>query len=76
MPFSAPEFATPKELAARWRLSLSAVYWLKDSGQLPYCQIGGSIRFKWRDVLAYEEAGYQPAVIRPKTLRRKRRRVG
>jgi excisionase family DNA binding protein len=72
---SAPMFLTPKEVAARWRLGLSTVYALKDAGQLAYVQVGGAIRFKLADVLAYEEAGYQRAVMRPKALRGKRRRV-
>jgi hypothetical protein len=62
-------------LAARWRLALSSVYRLKDSGQLPYVQIGGAVRFQLADVLAYEAAGYHRAVIRPAVLRRKRRRA-
>jgi excisionase family DNA binding protein len=70
-----PLFLTPKELAARWRLALSSVYRLKDSGHLPYYQIGGAVRF-WRDdIEAYERQGRSEAVIRPKLLRRKRRRI-
>jgi len=68
-------FLTPKELAGRWRLGLSTVYALKESGYLTFYQLGGAIRFKLTDVLAYEEAGQTKAVIRPKDLRRKRRRV-
>jgi len=29
---SGPQFLTPKELAARWRLGLSTIYALKDGG--------------------------------------------
>lgn len=71
----APLFLTPKELAARWRLALASVYRLKDAGQLPYYQIGGAVRFRLADVEAYEREGYSEAVIRPRLLRRKRRRV-
>jgi excisionase family DNA binding protein len=72
---SSATFLTPKELAARWRLGLSTVYALKESGHLTFYQLGGAIRFKLADVLAYEEAGQTKAVIRPKDLRQKRRRV-
>ena len=70
-----PTFLTPRELAARWRLGRSIVYELLSRGELPYYQIGGAIRLKLADVVAYEEAGHHDAVIRPKVLRRKRRRV-
>ena len=75
-PPETPVYLTPKELAARWRLALSSIYRLKDSGHLPYVQLGGAVRFRVSDVLAYEAEGYMPAVIRPKALRRKRRRAG
>ncbi|MGH8064527.1 MAG: helix-turn-helix domain-containing protein [Candidatus Entotheonellia bacterium] len=70
-----PIFLTPKELAARWRLGLSTVYTMAQSGHLTYYQLGGSIRFKIEDIEAYEAAGCQRAVVWPKVLREKRRRV-
>jgi excisionase family DNA binding protein len=70
-----PIFLTPKEIAARWRLSKSAIYRMKETGHLPYTQLGGAIRFNLADVEAYEAAGYQAAPIRPKVLRQKRRRA-
>jgi excisionase family DNA binding protein len=53
-----PLFLTPNELAARWRLERSTVHELLSRGELPYYQIGGAIRVKWDDILAYEEAGH------------------
>lgn len=70
-----PIFLTPKELAARWRLGLSTIYALKDTGHLPFYQLGGAIRFRLEDVEAYEQAGRNEAPIMPKLLRQKRRRV-
>jgi excisionase family DNA binding protein len=70
-----PIYLTPKELAARWRLGLSTIYALKETGHLTYYQIGGAIRFGLEDVEAYEQAGRGEAVLRPKGLRPKRRRV-
>jgi len=65
---------TPKALAARWKLSKSSIYRLKEIGQLSYVQIGGTIRFRLEDIEAYEAAGYQQAIVWPKVLREKRRR--
>lgn len=70
-----PVYLTPKELAARWRKSLSSIYWLKDQGQIPFYILGGNIRFALEDIEAYEAAGYQRAVVWPKVLREKRRRA-
>jgi excisionase family DNA binding protein len=67
-----PPFLTPAELAVRWCLSRRAAYERLATGHLPSTRLGGSIRIWWADVLAYEAASEQPAVIRPKALRQPR----
>lgn len=69
------ESLTPNELAARWCLRRITVYDLIAWGHLPFYQLGGSFRVKWADVRAYEETVYRAAVMCPKRLRQKRRRV-
>jgi excisionase family DNA binding protein len=66
---------TPAERAARWRLSRRTVSERLATGHRPYIRLGGSIRIRWADVLAYEDAGEPPAVIRPKALRQQRHRA-
>jgi excisionase family DNA binding protein len=69
-------FVTAKELAMRWRLGLSTIYQMKDSGHLPFYLLGGDVPFRLEDIEAYERQGRSEAVICPKVLRRNRRRVG
>ncbi|MHB8973986.1 MAG: helix-turn-helix domain-containing protein [Pirellulaceae bacterium] len=43
------------EVAEILACSKSAVYHLKDSGKLPYCKLGGTVRFRCDDVLKFIE---------------------
>ena len=58
-------WATPKELAARWKVSVTTV---KDTpaDELPYKEFGHGLklkrrRYRWRDVLAFETRGIRGA---------------
>ena len=55
---AAPQLLTPKQVAARWQVSLRLVYDLAQRGHLPHVKIAGCIRFRPEDVAAYERAGY------------------
>ncbi len=50
------EFLTPDELAAFMKLSKSTVYRLVESRVLPFYRLGGSLRFRKQDVIAYIES--------------------
>ena len=58
-----PEFATVREVAARWRLSTTYVRDVPRSA-LPYTEFGHGLklkrrRYRWSDVEAYERAEYE-----------------
>ena len=56
-PFGPDRHLTTRELAARWRLSLRTLERWRAEGYGPaWLTIGGSIRYRLEDVLAYEEA--------------------
>lgn len=51
------EFLTEPELAERWRITVRKLQ--KDrlqGGSVPFCKLGGAIRYRLADVLAYEAA--------------------
>ena len=68
-----PNFLTPRELAARWRLGRSTVYELLARGELPYHLLGKTIRIALADVEAYEVAGRIEAPVIPLRVRRRAR---
>jgi hypothetical protein len=50
-------YLTPVDLAARWRISRSAVHRVADSGRLRTFRVtgpGGAVRFEIGDVIEYE----------------------
>jgi hypothetical protein len=58
-------WATPKELAARWKVSVTTV---KDTpaDELPYKEFGNGLklkrrRYRWSDVFAFEARGIRGA---------------
>lgn len=62
-------WATPQELAQRWKLSVTTV---KDTpaDELPYKEFGNGLklkrrRYRWSDVYAYEARGIRGAPATP-----------
>jgi len=53
--FIPPQFLTPSELAEMLKLSKATVYRMVDKQELPFCKIGGSLRFRMSDVVEYIE---------------------
>jgi excisionase family DNA binding protein len=49
-----PDFFTVADLARRWQVSTRHVHRIKDSGQLPFIQLGRNIRFAAAEVLLFE----------------------
>ncbi len=48
-------YLTAKELAERWKCSVKKIYAMRDKGQLPYTDLGGTIRFLREDIEKYEK---------------------
>lgn len=71
---------TPKQVAEQLSLSLTAVYALCNSGDLPCCRVGvskGRIRITPRAVADYLARRQQPVIVElPKTRRQPRPLVG
>lgn len=57
----------PEEVARILSCSRAAVYALKDAGKLPYCKIGGMIRFRPEDVQALISESLVTREERPRT---------
>jgi len=56
-PFGPDSHLTTRELAARWRLSARTLERWRAEGYGPtWLTIGGSVRYRFGDVLAYERA--------------------
>jgi len=54
---------TPDELANFLRISKSSIYRLVDERKLPFCKVGGSLRFRKIDIDGYlNEVCFQPIV--------------
>ena len=58
MPENATEtFLTVRQLAERYGVARRTVYWWNEQGSGPrWLKIGGELRYRLSDVLAYEEA--------------------
>lgn len=52
-------YITERELAERWRITLSGVVQMRRYPQrqrIPFYKLGNSVRYKLSDVIAYEES--------------------
>lgn len=58
---SVEDLMTPDEVAALLRVTRKAVYARSDRGQFPKVKIGGSVRFRRGDLLAFIAAGRAPS---------------
>lgn len=58
---SVEDLMTPDEVAALLRVTRKAVYARSDRGQFPKVKIGGSVRFRRGDLLAFIAAGRVPS---------------
>lgn len=52
---TADNLITPDELADFLRLSKASIYRLIDGRKIPFCKIGGSLRFRKSDIDGYIE---------------------
>lgn len=67
-----PRFLTPKDVAERLSLSLTAVYAIIEAGELPCIRVGahrGRIRIEEAELIAYIEKGREMPTIVPITTR-------
>jgi excisionase family DNA binding protein len=49
------QLLTPNELAEMLKISKPTIYRLVEKRSLPFCKIGGSLRFQVKEVVAYIE---------------------
>jgi len=56
---------TPDELAEFLKISKSSVYRLVDERKLPFCKVGGSLRFRKSDIDKYlDDVCFEPILKR------------
>jgi len=52
---------TPNELAEFLQISKSSVYLLAETRKIPFCKIGGSLRFRKNDIDEYiQKSTFEP----------------
>ena len=56
----------PKDVASILNCSVSEVYNLKDRGKLPWCKIGGMVRFRPEDVRAFIQSSIVEVRLEPR----------
>lgn|GEM_PF-1163974 len=61
--FMKSQFLTPNELAEMMKISKTTVYRMIDKRQLPFYKMGGSLRFRMDEIMAYiEECRIEPTI--------------
>jgi len=56
---------TPDELADFLKISKSSIYRLVDERKLPFCKVGGSLRFRKNDIDKYlDDVCFEPILKR------------
>ncbi len=68
----------PPDVAAILNCSVSEVYNLKDRGKIPWCKIGGMVRFRPEDVEHFIQSSVVEARVEPRkasTVRLKNIRI-
>jgi hypothetical protein len=51
---------SPEDIADRWQIARQSLANMRSRGRGPaFVKIGGRVRYRWSDVVAYERAGFR-----------------
>ena len=63
-----PPHLTTEELAERWKMSPGSLRNRRLSGSdPPYLKIGGAVRYRWADIIAFENANTATSTTQEQT---------